>query len=126
MRLLFFIMASLVFTNLSAQSEYSEKMIKELWQKDSCGVGDERSEIKNYILSSKKFKKKNIKEVKELLGYPIETDTIENGKVLVFYYIVDSLYFDSCSCCLKDLSLIGSLSIYFRKNRIINIEFGME
>ena len=115
-----------MFTNLTAQSEYSDKMIKDLWQKDSCGVGDERSQIKNYIFSSKKFKKKNINEVKELLGYPIETDTIENGKVLVFYYIVDSLYFDSCSCCLKDLAQISSLSIYFRKNRIINIEFGME
>jgi hypothetical protein len=119
-------MASLVFTNLLAQSEYSDKMIKELWQKDSCGVENERSEIKNYILSSKKFNKKNINEVKELLGYPIKSDTIENGKVLVFYYIVDSLYFDSCSCWLKDLAQIGSVSIYFRKNRIINIEFGME
>ncbi len=126
MKGVFFIIACLVFTNLTAQSKYSDQMIKELWQKDSCGVGDERSKIKNYILSSKKFKKKNINEVKELLGYPIETDTIENGKILVFHYIVDSLYFDSCSCCLKDLAQIASLSIYFRKNRIINIEFGLE
>lgn len=126
MKVVILILATVLSFNLYSQKKYTDLEIKELWQKDSCGIGGDRNSIKNFVLFSKKFRRKSIDEIKYLLGKPIETDTLENGRVLVFYYLVNSLYFEDCSCCLKDLSLIGSLSIYFKKNRIIEIEYGME